>query len=442
MTNVATDAGGATVPSTAAVGSFDSMENAPTAPYYDELRALGDVVRDVDRGVWLVTTYEGVKELSRADQRLWQHPTVYDPQRPPFGISEAEWIEFVGGKWALQIHEGETHDRMHRWWMRVFSPKVLAQWGELLIDPIIHQAIDAIASKGRAEFGTEFCELITGRSMAAVMGLPHDDEDWLARFRERTAQRTALFQYQGNPDKAPDGHVDRCLQAGYDLGDMIRPFVDAKAPGVETAEDPTRLGTDFIALLWNGGEDLWGDEEFDAGDVVAHAKSAFTAAADSAGTTAGNGFYLLASQPEIQDRVREDPRAAANFVEETLRLYSQVEYRPRWAKQDLELAGVQIKRGEMAIALSACANRDPAHYANPLAVDLDRPTPRDHYGFFQGPRLCVGQGLARFMLQRIYTVTLSRLEDLVFAPGAPEPRFTGGMLRKWEPLHLQFQARG
>jgi cytochrome P450 len=333
---------------------------------------------------------------------------------------------------------------MHRWWMRVFSPKVLAEWGEALIDPIIHDAVDGIAGRDSAEFCAELCDHITGRSMAAVMGLPYDDEAWLEEFRETTAQRTALFQYQGNAAQAPPGHVQRCLAAGVKLGDMIRPFVDAKAPGGDApapGADGARLGTDFIALLWNGGAGLWGDEAFDAADVVAHAKSAFTAAADSAGTTAANGFYLLATHPELQERVRTDPRAAASFVEETLRLYSQVEYRPRWAKEDLELAGVQIRKGEMAIALSACANRDPARYPNPLEVYLERDTPRDHFGLFQGPRLCVGQGLARFMLQRIYMVTLSRLEDLRLDGDAPEPRFRGAMLRRWEPLRVRYAAR-
>jgi cytochrome P450 len=422
------------VPTTEGIGSLESTNNILPTEYYDRLRERGEVVRDEERGVWLVTSYDAVKELSLQDQKSWQHPSVYDPMHPPFGLGEDEWVEFIGGKWALQLHEGATHDRMHRWWMRVFSPKVLAEWGRALIDPAIHRALDALADRGRAELCDELCEQITSRAMTAVMGLPYDDDEWRERFARTTKERTALFQFQGNASSASDDSVARSLEAGRELGEMILPFVEAERPGTEheAAENS------FIAMLWSAGDDLWGGEEFDARDVMAHAKNAFTAAVDSAATTAGNGFYLLATQPALQREILKEEKACANFVEETLRLYSQVEFRPRWAKHDVKLCGAQIKQGEMAIALTACANRDPRRYSHPEEVDLARKAPRDHFGFFQGPRLCVGQGLARFMLERIYTIAAERLVDLQLDPDAPPPAYSGGMLRKWQPLNAVF----
>ena len=95
----------------------------------------------------------------------------------------------------------------------------------------------------------------------------------------------------------------------------------------------------------------------------------------------------------------------------------------------------------MDITATGAAHRDARRYRCPLEVKLDRTRPRDHYAFYQGPRICPGQSLARYELARLFTVALQRLADLRPDPEAQAPRFSGAMVRRWEPLNALFTPR-
>jgi cytochrome P450 len=197
-------------------------------------------------------------------------------------------------------------------------------------------------------------------------------------------------------------------------------------------------GDDYISMIWRDGEQIWG-EQFDVDDVLTAATFVFAAGSETTAAGVANGLYLLLSQPELQERVRGGgERAVKHLVEETLRLVGPVEYRPRRAKRDVTVGHVQIRKGEQVFALTACANRDPAHYERPNEVDIDRRSPRDHFAFFVGPRTCPGQNFARLQMEVVLSAALERLRNLRLDPSGPPPQFAGMLLRRWEPLHALF----
>ena len=76
-----------------------------------------------------------------------------------------------------------------------------------------------------------------------------------------------------------------------------------------------------------------------------------------------------------------------------LRFTNPVEYGTmRFAKEDLEVAGTAIRRGEMVMALCASANRDETAFANPDRLDIGRDTGR-HLAFGAGLHYCLGSAL-------------------------------------------------
>lgn len=76
----------------------------------------------------------------------------------------------------------------------------------------------------------------------------------------------------------------------------------------------------------------------------------------------------------------------------------------RVCSEDTELGGRQLRRGSDVILLIAAANRDPARFARPDDLDLDR-DPAHNLSFGWGVHACVGASLARLAC----TIALSAL---------------------------------
>ena len=430
------------VQTTAGLGSFMTTFDTEPFEYYERLRERGDLVWDEEQQVWIASTYAALKEIGLADKVKWGDPFGrYDPAHPPFGVAEDDWRDYIGGATVLQQVDDDLHNTMHRWWMRTLSPKVLQLWGETLVDPIIAETIRELFPDGKVD-SNEFVQVITLRSVAAVLGLPHDME-WLQLFSATGLRLLAIFsnsmkyldpaQAAANPED-----IKSSLAGSVEFQSMIMEHVKAKKPVDGATQDPTEAGLDFIRLIWETGDQLFGTTEFSDIDVRGHAFQAVIASLESINSAARNGFYLLATHPELHDVIRSDPRAAQNFVQEVLRLHGSVEFRSRRALEDIEVQGTLVKQGEMVVCVIGSANRDPKKYEDPYELKLDRPSPRDHFGFFQGPRMCAGQNLARFLLEHFFVRTLDQIYDLRLDPEAPRPRYSGSLIRRWDPVKILF----
>jgi cytochrome P450 len=194
----------------------------------------------------------------------------------------------------------------------------------------------------------------------------------------------------------------------------------------------------FIGMLWRDA-DLLFLEGWEPRHLIGELLNAWTGGTGTTRFSTANALYLLLEQPKYQDMLRAGTHATTRaLVEESLRLFGPLAYRPRWAKFDVELGGKTIRKGEKVIAVSTAAGRDEARYECPAHVDLERKAPRDHFSFWQGPHTCPGQGLARVELEAILDVLLQSTRNLRLDPDAPAPRFRFEVLRRWEPLHALF----
>jgi len=117
--------------------------------------------------------------------------------------------------------------------------------------------------------------------------------------------------------------------------------------------------------------------------------------------------FELAKNPGLRDWLEEDWSRADLAVEEFLRFVSPVQFsKPRFVREDVELSGARLKRGDQVMALLAAANMDPAANVAPEKLDLAR-RPNHHVAFGTGIHFCLGYQLARLegkcALQALYT---------------------------------------
>jgi cytochrome P450 len=398
--------------------------------YYEEVRRAGDVTWDAEQKAWLVSSYELVRQIGLEDGDVWRHVFLPTEERPPYGVDPQRWLEYWGSAKHLNYLDGAAHNAVHRWWMFVFSPRMLTDWAERRIRPVAHAQIDRLAGCNRAELAGAYARRVAPRVMTSVLGLDWHDDTLPDRLVELHTRQRALLHYSPHTT-IPADSIDDPLEAQHELEELVRPYVRAGRSGE---------GDDFIGLVWRSAKELFGPE-YSENDVVSTIVLAFGAGAGTTSTGATNAIYLLLTHPELQDELRSRPELMPAFVEETLRLYGPVAFRQRFANRDTSLGGVPIRRGDLVLALSASANRDPAHYPDAASIDLGRRAPRDHFAFQRGYRTCPGQAVARVQLESILTVLLERLDDLRLDTDADPPRFHDMYTRRWAPLHATFHPR-
>jgi cytochrome P450 len=108
-----------------------------------------------------------------------------------------------------------------------------------------------------------------------------------------------------------------------------------------------------------------------------------------------NAVIALLGHPGQWKAVCADPEGLApKAIEETLRYDPPVHLTSRFAREQLDLEGQRIGKGQEVYTLLAAANRDPEVYQNPTVFDLSRENQAPHLAFSSGIHYCLGQPLA------------------------------------------------
>ncbi|WP_340108964.1 cytochrome P450 [Pikeienuella sp. HZG-20] len=171
-------------------------------------------------------------------------------------------------------------------------------------------------------------------------------------------------------------------------------------------------------------------------------------------------LYLLALAPELQERAREEARAAigpgpaeaahlpalgyvGQVLEEAMRLYPPAAFLARIALEPDRLCGRPILKGDILMLPIYALHRHHMLWDDPDALDPDRFAPEtararprfQYLPFGAGPRICIGMGFAMMEAKLILATLLARWRFTPAGP-APEPamnltlRPRGGVLLK------------
>lgn len=127
------------------------------------------------------------------------------------------------------------------------------------------------------------------------------------------------------------------------------------------------------------------------------------------------GAISLLRQPGALSQLTvEDPGPA---VEELVRYEAPVRAITRVCVADTVIGGHQVRPGDAVTVLVGAANRDPARFADPDELRLDR-SPNPHLGFGRGVHSCLGASLAGLQARVVFS-TLARYYPHAHLTAAP-----------------------
>ena len=120
------------------------------------------------------------------------------------------------------------------------------------------------------------------------------------------------------------------------------------------------------------------------------------------------GLMALNEHPKEYQKLRDDPSLIPGMVSEIIRWVAPVIHMRRTAKEDSELGGKQIRKGDKVVMWYVSGNRDPEAIDDPDNFIIDRPRPRQHLSFGFGIHRCVGNRLAELQLRILWEEIMQR----------------------------------
>lgn len=351
-------------------------------PFYDRLRAAGDIVFWEDYGMPMATTHAAVSALMK-DRRLGR-------ARPDFTWDIDD--EVLGAFNALEAHsllelEPPDHTRLRALVNRAFTsrsvqslaPAISAIADTLLVD-LPAQPFDLLDA---------YCRPLPVLVIARMLGVPSEMAPDLLKWSNAMV---AMYQARTSPE------IDAAAgQAAADFTAYLEQFIEGrrKAPGsdlmtalIAAEQDGTRLSTpELIAtciLLLNAGH-----------EATVH--------------TLGNGVKAILESNMARDMLL--PEQVNQTVEEVLRFDPPLHMFTRHVYEEVEFFGHTFKPGDEVGCLLASANRDDAAWPAAHRFDPSRAI-KTNLSFGAGIHFCVGAPLARLEMQIALPLLFSGCPEL------------------------------
>jgi cytochrome P450 len=394
---------------------LDPAVHADPFPFYRRLREEAPVMWDPFMHTWVVTRYEDVhfvlKEFS-ADR-------TPDPKKmEALGLPSLGPVADLMARQMLFL-DAPDHTRLRKLCMSAFTPRRVDAM-EDKVREIAHDLIDQAVQGGECELIADFAEPFPAIVTAGLLGVPLEDHRQLKAWSATFAEMLGNFQH--NPDRVRD--VLKCV------ADMTGYFRDAVREQERNPHDG------LIRSLMDAEVD---GQRLSEDEVIANTIVTMVGGQETTTNLIGNGILTLTRQPDKMAQLRAHPEIIESAVEELLRYETPSQHTARIVKQDTEIGGKLMKKGEAVMAVMAAGNRDPERFPNPDELDLTR-TDNRHLAFGWAAHFCFGAALARMEGRISYLALLARMEDIRVA--VPESKLewrTNSGLRGLSALPLAFR---
>jgi len=341
--------------------------------------------------------------LSRYEDVLWalRHPEIFS--------SEMEMHMALGTERPMipQQIDPPAQTKFRKILDPRFSKKRMQE-----IEPNVrrhaHELIDSFYARGECEFDHEFAMPLPATAFLALMGLPQSELSRFLRIKDMIIRPQTLME---NPTN--EGAQALRKDAGRQIYEFFGSVID---------ERKRKPGTDMVSYLIEteiDGQRLTREEILDVSFLL------ILAGLDTVTATLGCNMAYLAANPAQRRSIIEKPERLPGAVEELLRWETPVTAVPRIVKQEVEVHGVMLRKGEMVTLLLGASNVDGAEFDAPELVDFERERNK-HLAFGGGPHRCLGSHLARMELEVAMQVWHERIPDYRIKPGET-PRYSPGI---------------
>lgn len=374
------------------------------APVYPHKSPRGDTI-------WYITRYDDVLAVLKDTERFVKdvrnvQPAAHSGTTPTIHQAINQNMLFS---------DPPQHTRLRALVNLAFTPRRVAQMAAN-IQTLADALLDKVQPQGRMDLITDYALPLPIAVIADMLGIPAEDRqavfDWSQAIIS-PGRHDLTFRSRRRKVRTFVEYLRRMFanRQQYPRDDLTTALVQAEQEGDTLTEMEL---SSMVALLF----------------VTGH---------ETTVNLIGNGVLALLQHPGQLARLKQNPGLMDTAIEELLRFDGPVETSTtRWARNDVELHGQHIKRGDIVRVVLASANRDTACCPHPAQLDVTRREQR-HLAFGHGIHYCLGAPLARLEGRIALETLLRRMPNLRLAAPPEQLQWHSGVLfRGLERLPLSW----
>lgn len=371
---------------------FDPQRSSWPYPVYDQMSGGEPVVYSRLFKDWTVFGYDEVLDVLHSPNVSTSGVVTRLRNLAPYNKMSAQAIDNFA-RWLLFL-DPPDHTRLRSAVSRTFTPKRIAEH-EPRVRAITEQLLADIANNPAPDVIAGFASPLPVYVTADILGLPHDQFEWLHRASSEIAGLLEIMQ-----PFDPDSMSERFTE----LQDTFTALIQQRR--LEPRDDLiTALATDP-------------DSELDDNDIVALIVVLMFAGHETTTGLLGNTILALSKYPTQRTLLREQPDLIDNAVEEFLRYDPPAQTAVRTTTGPVQAGSVTIPTGANVALMIGAANRDTRKWPDADQLRIDRPNPKP-LSFGQGIHHCLGAALTRLEMRAAVPAFLDSFGDYTISPSSP-----------------------
>ncbi|MDT0452713.1 cytochrome P450 [Streptomyces hesseae] len=386
---------------------------AESDPYglYERLRAehgpVAPVLLHGDLPAWLVLGYRENLDVTRTPSRFSRDSRLWTPHREGRIQPDHPLAPITTWQPICVFTDGEQHER----WRGAVNDS-MARFDKRGIRRHVTECandlVDQFCATGRADLVHQFAEHLPMMAMTQLLGMPEEYSHQLV-------------------------NAARDMLRGTKTAVASNEFVQEKLRKL-VARKRAQPGADLATWLLEHPSGLTDDE------VQQHLRLVLIAAFETTATLIANTLKMVLTDVRFRASLAGGHMTLPDAVEQVL--WDEPPFMAilgRWATQDTELAGQQIKAGDALILGLAAGNVDTV-----VRPDLDAPIHgnRAHLAFSGGAHECPGQDVGRAIAGTGIDALLLRLPDIALACEESDLDYRSAILsRHLIELPVKFTSR-
>jgi cytochrome P450 len=362
-------------------------QDAAWRPYFARLRRDDPVhyVRDSRYGpYWSVTKYKDIMQVEVNHQ-------IYSSSSELGGIQIEDQPKDMDRPSFIRM-DPPRHDDQRKVVSPVVAPANLANM-EGLIRERTGRVLDGLPRNETFDWVDRVSVELTTMMLATLFDYPWEDRRQLTYWSDIAICNVNSPEAPVHSEEERFAELTKMAQAlGALFNERARQppkfdLLSMLAHGEATRQMPIREFMGTLALLIVGGN-------------------------DTTRNSMSGGLLALSEHPGEYRKLSDDPSLVPGMVSEIIRYVTPVIHMRRTAKEDAELGGKQINKGDKVVIWYVSGNRDPDAIEDPDNFIIDRARPRQHLSFGFGIHRCVGNRLAELQLRILWEELLPRFPKI------------------------------